>query len=669
MRRKLMTCVLALLVILGMTSIASAAAYSDMEGHWAEDAVSTWSEYGIFEGNQGAFNPEGVVTRAQAAQIMSRLLGLNEAADISAYTDVAADAWYADAIAKCVQAGIMNGVSASTMDPDGELSREMFFVMFARALNIADEDALDKEYTDTQEISDWAAGAFNAMVNRGYVSGTSASELSPLATINRASIAAMLDKSISVYVTTAGEKVDVAAEENGLVLVAADDVTVNGAVDTLVVAQGADGGKVYVEQAPTTELLLNAANAEVLVKDSDTERVVITGKASRVILDGGKIGNVSVDAQAVGTELVVEKGTAVAAVSTDAADTKLDVSGAVESVAVSESAVNATVSGSGTVSSVTTSGNDTKVDTIGTKVEVAEGTTGVTANGEDVAGGETVTTKKPSSGGGGGGGGGGGSTPAPVEYTITFDANEGTVNGNATMTMTTSGGKLSSLPTATRDGYAFLGWTTELDGDTMITTSYTFTASTTVYAKWEEELPQYKLYGITPNDNEVWLGDIDRELLETFSGEGTVVTVETPEGNVVVTFDKQTNRIDIIATDNSAEKAAWNWLKSRFTYQEGVSGGDSFEGITDPSFYLVEHRAEFLLDAESSVRYNGVEVTMLYGTKVEVAFANLEQIDKLQQIWFKRNEQWDVLKPLVMQAVELFDGTSLTVTVSDIDAE
>lgn len=660
MRRKLMTCVLALLVILGMTSIASAAAYSDMEGHWAEDAVSTWSEYGIFEGNQGKFNPEGVVTRAQAAQIMSRLLGLNETADISAYTDVAADAWYADAIAKCVQAGIMNGVSASSMDPDGELSREMFFVMFARALNIADEDAMDKEYTDAREISDWAVGAFNAMVNRGYVSGTSASELSPLATINRASIAAMLDKSISVYVTTDGETVDVAAEENGLVLVAADDVTVNGAVDTLVVAQGADGGKVYVEKAPTAELLLNAANAEVLVKDSDTEQVVITGKASRVILDGGKIGNVSVDAQAVGTELVVEKGTAVAAVSTDAADTKLDVSGEVESVAVSESAVNATVSGSGTVSSVTTSGNDTKVDTIGTKVEVAEGTTGVTANGEDVAGGETVTTEKPSSGGGGGGS----VTPPAEKVTVSFNAGEGT--GSMTSKQVNKGSNYT-LPECTFEApanHVFKAWLVNGEekqpGD-----RFAVTADITITALWEE-LPQYKLYGITPNGNEVWLGDIDRELLETFSGENTIVTVQTPEGNIVLTVEKGLNRIDVIATETTEGKPAWNWLKSRFTYVEGTEGGNTFAGISQVKF--ANNQATMTLATGAMVRYNGVEVTMQADTQVQVNF-NDDESYVVFQIYNKRNEGWSVLKPLLMDAITLFDGTSHTIVVSDIPAE
>ena len=70
--------------------------------------------------------------------------------------------------------------------------------------------------------------------------------------------------------------------------------------------------------------------------------------------------------------------------------------------------------------------------------------------------------------------------PAPTEYTITFDVN----GGSGTIpSQTTSGQKLSSLPTATRSGsYSFDGWYTS--GGTQITTAYVFSANTTVYAHW-----------------------------------------------------------------------------------------------------------------------------------------------------------------------------------------
>ena len=69
-----------------------------------------------------------------------------------------------------------------------------------------------------------------------------------------------------------------------------------------------------------------------------------------------------------------------------------------------------------------------------------------------------------------------------IEYNITFEGNGGTPSAS---NMTTVGKKLSSLPTATRSGsYSFDGWYTAASGGTQITTAYTFSADTTVYAHW-----------------------------------------------------------------------------------------------------------------------------------------------------------------------------------------
>lgn len=69
-----------------------------------------------------------------------------------------------------------------------------------------------------------------------------------------------------------------------------------------------------------------------------------------------------------------------------------------------------------------------------------------------------------------------------INYTVTFNANEGTV---ATTTRTVQQGQaIGSLPTATRTGYTFQGWYTSPSGGSQITTSSTFYANTTVYAHW-----------------------------------------------------------------------------------------------------------------------------------------------------------------------------------------
>jgi hypothetical protein len=138
----------------------------------------------LSNGLRGEFNPDGEMS-VRKRPIFKNLLKLTGKADITGYADVAADAWYADAIAACVDAGIMNGVDDGKMDPSGVLSREMFFVMFARALGIEEETTLDKTFSDSDKIS-LAKGCVYALINNGYINGTTTTApLPPLAEINR----------------------------------------------------------------------------------------------------------------------------------------------------------------------------------------------------------------------------------------------------------------------------------------------------------------------------------------------------------------------------------------------------------------------------------------------------------------------------------------------------
>ncbi len=72
----------------------------------------------------------------------------------------------------------------------------------------------------------------------------------------------------------------------------------------------------------------------------------------------------------------------------------------------------------------------------------------------------------------------------PTTYTITFDPNDGTVSPKSAKTG--EDGKLSSLPTPTRDGYDFTGWFTAKTDGNEVTTSTVFSSDTTVYAHWKE---------------------------------------------------------------------------------------------------------------------------------------------------------------------------------------
>ena len=72
----------------------------------------------------------------------------------------------------------------------------------------------------------------------------------------------------------------------------------------------------------------------------------------------------------------------------------------------------------------------------------------------------------------------------PGLVTVSFNANGGKCDVGSTYV--TANGTLSSLPTAQREGYRFLGWFTAASGGSQVNTSTKFSSDTTVYAQWKD---------------------------------------------------------------------------------------------------------------------------------------------------------------------------------------
>ena len=245
MKRKLLSIVLALCLTLTLTLLptmsVAAGSYADTNGHWAESSIERWSAYGIIQGSNGQFDPDGQLTCAQLATILAKLLKLPAAKD-AGFTDNTADAWYYDAINRCAAAGILNGNGDGTVTPEAPITRERAMVMLARALGIEPIRKPDlTKYTDAAKVAPYAQGMVAAMIEAGIVGGVTADELAPQDNINRASTVTILDRAISTYADEAGATVK--ADGKGIVLVVAENVKITNAPEgsKIVVADGATG--------------------------------------------------------------------------------------------------------------------------------------------------------------------------------------------------------------------------------------------------------------------------------------------------------------------------------------------------------------------------------------------------------------------------------------------
>lgn len=458
---------------------AVAPAYTDTKDHWAEEAIERWSEYGLLEGYDGKFYPDGQLTRGQLATIVSRLLNLKSAKS-AGFADVSADAFYAEHIDRCAAAGIMEGYNGYAY-PNMPISRQETMVMLARALGIRPKaDADLNDYSDGAHVADWAKGYVAAMVDTGIVGGYGG-VLAPTSEIDRAATVTILHRAISAYANQDGQTVT--ADGTGIVLVAAENVTVTGTVENLIVAQGAADSTVTLKDAVVTgEVTVNAEKAEVaLTGKTEVAAIAVTESAAGATVEVGKTASVdTIETAAAGSTLTVNGTVGTVEVADTATGAAVTANKGATITTVDSAADGVTIDGKGKVENATVSGNDTAVNTGGTKVDVAEDATGTTAGGKDVAPGATTETK-PTTPPSTGGSSGGSVTPPTPSYTVTFESN----GGSDVAAQTVKQNNVASAPVApTKDNYTFVGWYTDIE----LTTAYVFstpvTGDITLYAKW-----------------------------------------------------------------------------------------------------------------------------------------------------------------------------------------
>ena len=95
MKKRLWAVLLTICLVAALlpTTALAAGSYADTNGHWAESSIERWSAYGIIQGSNGQFDPNGQLTCAQLATILAKLLKLPAAKD-AGFTDNTADTWY-----------------------------------------------------------------------------------------------------------------------------------------------------------------------------------------------------------------------------------------------------------------------------------------------------------------------------------------------------------------------------------------------------------------------------------------------------------------------------------------------------------------------------------------------------------------------------------------------
>lgn len=122
-------------------------------------------------------------------------MALMRGIDVPQFTDVAEDAWYHDYVYDLVYRGVVNGMTATTYEPEGKLTRAQFVKLLACSL--ADAETL-KTYEGKHPFKDseghWAEAYIAWAKDKGIVEGVSATEFDPEAPITREQMATIFGR-------------------------------------------------------------------------------------------------------------------------------------------------------------------------------------------------------------------------------------------------------------------------------------------------------------------------------------------------------------------------------------------------------------------------------------------------------------------------------------------
>ena len=139
--------------------------FDDISAHVNQTAIEALAARGILNGSDGGrFDPDANMTRAQFAAVIVRALGLSPKAS-GTFTDVTEDKWYAASVGTASAYGIINGVGGGRFNPEGTITRQEAAVMVARAAKLCGMDTELENYeilntlaqfSDYITIDEWA---------------------------------------------------------------------------------------------------------------------------------------------------------------------------------------------------------------------------------------------------------------------------------------------------------------------------------------------------------------------------------------------------------------------------------------------------------------------------------------------------------------------------------
>ena len=174
--------------------------FKDVQGieHWSHLGIDYVLRSSFFYGvTSERFAPNRPMTRAMLVVVMYRMEGQPSVEGLShSFQDVPEGAWYEDALIWACNNGIINGVTASTFDPNSNITRQQLAAILYRYAQLREYDVSNtadlSEFKDCDTVGKFAQPAMSWAVANGLVQGYTDGTLKPADSATRAQLAAIL---------------------------------------------------------------------------------------------------------------------------------------------------------------------------------------------------------------------------------------------------------------------------------------------------------------------------------------------------------------------------------------------------------------------------------------------------------------------------------------------
>ena len=164
---------------------------------WYAEAVDYVVNAGLMNGTSATtFSPNGTTDRAMLVTVLYRLEGSPSVSKRSDFADVTSGTWYTDAVNWANANGIVTGYGNGMFGPTDSVTREQTAAILYRYVSYKNHDVSKQSslsgYTDANAVSAWALDAMEWAVADGLISGTDTNALLPGGYATRAQTAQIL---------------------------------------------------------------------------------------------------------------------------------------------------------------------------------------------------------------------------------------------------------------------------------------------------------------------------------------------------------------------------------------------------------------------------------------------------------------------------------------------